>query len=154
MQYRFPPKIRNSLVAGLCGSVAHWVLMATRDFVDFIPEFQPYYDVQRVLHSVIGSTSMSSVTWVIPLVTGALFVGFVFGKIYFYLPSSNFIYKGIAFGIFAWLTMGLMFFPFVGHGVFAIELGLGIKPAVLMLGMLLTYSLTMSVVYDRLNTLK
>ena len=154
MQYRFPSKIRNSLVAGLCGSVVHSALMATRDFVGFIPEFQPYDDVQRVLYSIVGSTSISSVTWIIPFVTGALFVGFMFGKIYQYLPGNDFIQKGICFGVLTWFAMGLAFFPLVGHGVFAVELGLGIKPAMLMFGMLLIYSLTMSFVYDRLNALK
>jgi len=138
----------------LCGSVVHSALMAARGFVGFIPEFQPYDDVQRVLHSIIGSTSISGAMWFIPFITGALFVGFVFGRFYLYLPGNNFIHKGIVFGILVWLAMGLIFFPLVGHGVFAVELGLGIEPAMLMLGMLLTYSLTMSVVYDRLNALK
>src|SRR5450755_3287984 len=104
MQYRFPSKIGNSLVAGLCGSVVHSTLMATRDFVGFIPEFQPYDDIQRLLHSIIGKTSTSGVTWIIPLITGALFVGFVFGKIYVYLPGNNFIHKGTVFGILVWFA--------------------------------------------------
>ena len=42
----------------------------------------------------------------------------------------------------------------VGHSVFAVDLGLGIKPAILILGMLLMYSLTMGFVYDTLNALQ
>jgi len=154
MPYRLPPKIRNSLLAGLCGSVVHSALMATRNYAGVIPAFQPYDDLQRLLNATIGGTSLSGVTWIIPFITGALFVGFVFGKIYRYLPGNHFISKGVVFGLFAWLAMGLGFFPLAGHGAFAVELGLGIKPAALMLGMLLTYSLTMSAVYAWLNALK
>jgi hypothetical protein len=47
--------------------------------------------------------------------------------------------------------MGLVFFPLVDRGIFAIGLGLGIAPAILLLVMLLTYSVTMSFVYHLLN---
>jgi hypothetical protein len=72
-----------------------------------------------------------------------------------YLPGSNFIDKGIFFGVLAWLAMGLGFFPLIGDGVFSIGMGLGVKPAMLMFGMLLIYSLTTtSFVYDKLNAFK
>jgi hypothetical protein len=47
--------------------------------------------------------------------------------------------------------MGFVFFPLVGRGLFAVELGLGIAPAVLMLFSLLIYAVTMSFVYNFLN---
>ena len=51
--------------------------------------------------------------------------------------------------------MGLGFFPLIGDGVFSIGMGLGVKPAMLMFGMLLIYSLTTtSFVYDKLNAFK
>ncbi len=153
MEYRFPPKLRNSLIAGLCGSLVHWALMAVRNFFGIVPEFQPYDDVQRVLNFAVGGIRIGGVEWAIPFISGALFVGFVFGKVYRQLPGSNFIDKGIFFGVFAWLAMGLGFFPLIGDGVFAVGLGLGVKPAMLMFVMLFTYSLTMSAVYDRLNAL-
>ncbi len=153
MQFRLPSQVRNAMLAGLIGSVVHSTLMTVRDFAGVIPKFQPYDDMQRILHTVVGG-AFSGVTWIIPFITGALFVGFLFGRIYRYLPGNEYIGKGIFFGILVWLIMGLVFFPLVGHGIFAVGLGLGIKPAMLMFGMLLTYSLTMSVVYDRLNALK
>lgn len=153
MRFRLPSQVRNAMLAGVIGSVAHSMLMAIRDFVGVIPKFQPYDDMQRILHTVVGG-AFSGVTWTIPFITGALFVGFLFGRIYRYLPGNEFIGKGIFFGILVWLIMGLVFFPLVGHGFFAVGLGLGIKPAMLMFAMLVTYSLTMSAVYDRLNALK
>lgn len=61
--------------------------------------------------------------------------------------------KGASFGVCAWLVMGLLLFPLVDRGFFAVELGLGIAPAMLMLGALLAYSVTMSLVYHFLNKL-
>ena len=153
MRFRLSSQVRNSMLAGLIGSVVHSTLMTIRDFVGVIPKFQPYDDMQRILHTVVGG-EFSGATWIIPFITGALFVGFLFGRIYRYLPGNDYIGKGVFFGILVWLTMGLVFFPLVGHGIFAAGLGLGIKPAMLMFGMLLTYSLTMSVVYDRLSAFK
>ncbi|GEM_PF-6414132 len=46
--------------------------------------------------------------------------------------------------------MGLAFFPIIGLGLFALEAGLGISPALFSLMMLLSYSLVMSAVYDAL----
>jgi hypothetical protein len=59
--------------------------------------------------------------------------------------------KGIFFGVCAWLVMGLLFFPLVDRGIFAAKLGLGIAPAILMLGTILAYSVTMSLVYNLLD---
>ena len=46
---------------------------------------------------------------------------------------------------------GTTFLPLVDRGIFAAKLGLGIAPAMLMLGALLAYSVTMSLVYDLLD---
>lgn len=48
--------------------------------------------------------------------------------------------------------MGLVFFPLVNRGIFAVELGLEIAPAIFLFVMLLTYSVPMSFVYHLLNS--
>ena len=48
--------------------------------------------------------------------------------------------------------MGFLFFPFLGLGLFAIQIGRGIAPALFALAMLLTYSVVMGVVYATLNS--
>ena len=50
-------------------------------------------------------------------------------------------------GLIGWLFMGLIFFPVIGLGPFAIGADLGIAPAMLSLGMVLTYSVVLGVVY-------
>ena len=48
--------------------------------------------------------------------------------------------------------MEFLFFPFLGLGLFAIQIGRGIAPALFALAMLLTYSVVMGVVYATLNS--
>jgi hypothetical protein len=55
--------------------------------------------------------------------------------------------KGIIFGLIGWVFMGLVFFPLIGLGPFAIRVGSGIGPAVLSLAMLQTYSIVLGTVY-------
>ena len=49
------------------------------------------------------------------------------------------------------LFMGLIFFPMIGLGPFAVGAGLGIAPATLSLGMVLTYSIVLGTVYIALD---
>jgi len=46
-----------------------------------------------------------------------------------------------------WLFMGLIFFPAIGLGPFAVRVGLGLGPALLSLVMLQTYSIVLGTVY-------
>jgi hypothetical protein len=48
--------------------------------------------------------------------------------------------------------MNLIFFPLIGLGPFAIRAELGIKPAMLSLAMVLTYSIVLGTVYATLNS--
>ena len=93
-----------------------------------------------------------SVAWLLGFVNGAVIWGFVFGQAYRFLPGKSPWQKGVFFGVCAWAVMGLVFFPLVDRGIFAVRLGLGIAPAILLLVMLLAYSVTMSIVYHLLNS--
>jgi hypothetical protein len=59
--------------------------------------------------------------------------------------------KGVAFGVFGWAVMGLVFFPLLGLGLFAANVDNGIWPALFSLAMLLTYSVILGLVYAALN---
>ena len=50
-----------------------------------------------------------------------------------------------------WLAMGVVFFPLIGLGPFAIGLGLGVAPALFSLAMILAYSLVLGTVYAALE---
>ena len=146
-------KIRNSIIAGLCGTVAHSLLMLVHSRTGPLSQFQPNDDIQRAVSWLTGTEIHPAFAWLLSFVNGALVWGFIFGQAYPFLPGKRPWQKGVFFGLCAWMVMGLVFFPLVDRGVFAVKLGLGVAPAILMLLALLTYSVTMSLVYHLLNRL-
>jgi hypothetical protein len=143
--------IRNSLIAGFCGTAVHSLLMLVHNKTGPLPEFQPNADIQRSLGKLVGAEIHPSIAWLLLFVNFAVIWSFVFGQTCRFLPGKGPLQKGVFFGVCAWAVMGFVFFPLVGRGIFAIGLGAGIEPAILMLVSLLTYSVTMSLVYHFLN---
>jgi hypothetical protein len=143
-------KLRNfvsSLLAGFGATAVHVVLMSVKHRAGILPEFEPYEDLQRLLSSATSLSLEGPVAGLLPLINGALILGFVFGRLFVHLPGRSPVAKGAAFGFAAWLLMGLVLFPLSGRGVFALELGLGGLPAALMFAMLMLYAIVMSLLY-------
>ncbi|HEX7229277.1 MAG TPA: DUF6789 family protein [Candidatus Binatia bacterium] len=145
------PRIRNSIIAGLCGTAVHSLLLLLHSKTGPLPEFQPNADIQRSLGEHLRAEIPPSIAWLLLFVNFAVIWSFVFGQTYRVLPGKGPLQKGIFFGVCAWAVMGFVFFPLVNRGIFAVELGLGIGPAALMLVSLLAYSVTMSFVYHFLD---
>lgn len=143
--------IWKAAVAGLCGSAAHSLLMYLKSRAGLLPSFQPYENLQTTLSHLVGSTIHPGVPWALSFLNGSTIVGFVFGRIYRWLPGDNGAVKGLIYGVLGWTVMGLLFFPMLGLGFFALQAGLGIWPALFSLAMLLTYSIVMGIVYAALN---
>ena len=146
-------RIRNSFIAGLCGTAVHSLLVLVHSKTGPLPEFQPNDDFRRALSWLTGTDIHPDFAWLLLFVNGAVIWGFVFGQAYRFLPGKGPWQKGVFFGVCAWIVMGFVFFPLVDRGIFAVGLGLGIAPAILLFVMLLTYSVTMSLVYHLLNRL-
>ena len=98
----------------------------------------------RAVHPVIP--------WALSFLNGSMIIGFVFGRIYSWLPGNSGGLKGAMYGVIGWLVMGLVFFPLVDLGVFGLRAGLGISPALFSLAMLLSYSVVMGMVYEALSS--
>ncbi len=98
----------------------------------------------------VGSAVNPMVPWALSFLNGSTLIGLAFGYFYQRLPGRTGVTKAAVFGVFGWIIMGLAFFPIIGLGLFALEAGLGISPALFSLMMLLSYSLVMSAVYDAL----
>lgn len=126
-------KIRNSFIAGLCGTAVHSILLLVHSKSGPLPKFQPNEDIRRGLAELIGTEIHPGIAWLVLFVNGAMIWGFVFGQTYQFLPGQGPLQKGVFFGICAWAIMGFVFFPLVGRGFFAVELDLGVAPAILML---------------------
>jgi hypothetical protein len=142
----------SSLLAGFGATSVHIALMAIKHRFGILPDFEPYEDLQRLLSSVTSLSFEAPLSWLLPLINGALVLGSVFGRLFIYLPGRTAVAKGAAFGLAAWLAMGLALFPLAGRGIFATGLGLGVLPAALMLAMLMMYAIVMSLLYAGLTT--
>jgi hypothetical protein len=117
-----------------------------------LPPFQPYDSLQIALSHMVGSEVHPMVPWVLSFLNGSTIVGFIFGRSYRRLPGNNGAAKGLIFGVLGWAIMGLLFFPLLGLGFFATQIGLGLSPALFSLAMLLAYSVVMGIVYATLDS--
>lgn len=143
-------RIWKSLAAGLCGSAAHAGLMFLKSRMGWLPSFHPYEDLQQALGEVVGSSVHPLIPWALSFLNGAVVLGIVFGRIYRWLPGRSGAAKGLVFGVLGWIAMGLLFFPMLGRGLFAIRVGLGALPALFSLLMLLSYGIIMGIAYSAL----
>ena len=141
----------RSMTAGACGSVAHSGLMLMKSSVGFLPAFHPYEDLQRMLSELVGAAVPHFVPWALSFLNGSLVLGLLFGRLYQMLPGHSGAAKGIVFGAVGWIVMGVLLFPMLGQGLFATQLGLGLRPALFSLLMLLTYSIIMGMAYSALT---
>jgi hypothetical protein len=141
----------RSAIAGFAGSVVHLAFMYVKVRLGILPSFQPYPAFQATLSHWMGTDVPAIVPWLLSFLNGMTILGFLFARLKGVLPGRTAASKGLAFGLIGWLFMGLIFFPIIGLGPFAVGAQLGIAPAMLSLGMVLTYSVVLGVVYAALE---
>ena len=122
-------RIWKSLAAGLCGSAAHSGLMFLKSWMGWLPSFHPYEDIQRALSGLVGGAVSPAIPWALSFLNGSVVLGILFGRLYRVLPGCSGAAKGLIFGVFGWMGMGLLLFPVLGQGPFAARAGLGARPA-------------------------
>ena len=144
--------IWKSVIAGSSGTIVHFLFMYFKSRTGLLPSFQPYQSFQVALSHWVGANVPAIVPWMLSFLNGMTILGFLFARINRLLPGRNGATKGLTFGLIGWMFMGLIFFPLIGFGPFAIWVGLGIGPALLSLAMLLTYSVVLGTVYAALNS--
>ena len=144
-------RIWKSLAAGLCGSAAHSGLMFLKSWMGWLPSFHPYEDIQAALSRLVGGSVSPAIPWALSFLNGAVVLGILFGRLYRVLPGHSGAAKGVVFGIFGWMAVGVLLFPVLDQGLFASRAGLGARPAMFSLAMLLTYSIIMGIAYSVLD---
>ena len=82
-------------------------------------------DFNRIWKSIAAGNNFLS------FFNGSVVLGFLFGHAYRRLPGRTGAMKGIIFGLVVWIVMGLIFFPMLGKGLFAMQTQLGILPGYL-----------------------
>jgi len=141
----------KSAIAGFAGSVVHLAFMYVKLRLGILPSFRPYPAFQATLSQWTGTDVPAMVPWLLSFLNGMTILGFLFARLERLLPCRTGASKGLTFGLIGWLFMGLVFFPVIGLGPFAIGADLGISPAILSLAMVLTYSVVLGVVYAALE---
>jgi hypothetical protein len=91
------------------------------------------------------------VPWALSFLNGMTILGFLFARINRLLPGRTGAVKGIIFGLIGWVFMGLIFFPLIGLGPFAMRVGSGFGPALFSLVMSQTYSIVLGTIYVALD---
>jgi hypothetical protein len=143
--------IWKSVIAGSAGTVVHFLFMHFKSWTGLLPSFQPYQSLQMALSHWVGTDVPAIVPWALSFLNGMTILGFLFARINRLLPGKTGAIKGVIFGLIGWVLMGLIFFPLIGLGPFAIGVGSGIGPAVLSLAMLQAYSIVLGTVYVALD---
>ena len=143
--------IWKSVVAGSAGTVVHFLFMHLKSWTGLLPSFQPYLSFQIALSHWIGTNVPAIVPWALSFLNGMTIIRFLFARINRLLPGKTGAVKGIIFGLIGWVFMGLVFFPLIGLGPFAMSVGSGFGPAVLSLVMLQTYSIVLGTVHVALE---
>jgi hypothetical protein len=85
--------------------------MFLKSRLDWLPSFHPYEDLQQMLSHLVGGSVHPLVPWALSFLNGAVVLGMLFGRIYRLLPGRSGAAKGLVFGVFGWLVMGVLFFP-------------------------------------------
>ena len=111
--------IWKPLVAGLSGTIVHFLFMYFKSRSGLLPSFQPYQSFQHSLSQWVGTNVPAIVPWVLSFANGMAILGFLFGRVNRLLPGRNGATKGVIFGLIGWVLMGLIFFPLIGLGPFA-----------------------------------
>lgn len=144
-------RLWRPVAAGLCGSIAHTILMALKSWAQWLPGFEPYRDLQETLATLIGGSIPAVVPWLLTYLNGSVVLGFLYGHFHRRIPGRSGVAKGAVFGLCGWVAMGLVAFPLLGEGLFGTQAGLGLKPAFFTLLMMLTYSVVLGAAYAALN---
>ena len=144
--------IWRSIIAGSAGSAVHFVFMHLKSATGLLPDFRPYEAFQASLGNWLGADVPAFVPWALSFLNGMTILGFLFARINLLLPAKTGAAKGVIFGLIGWVFMGLIFFPVIGLGLFAVHVGSGAGPALLSFVMLQAYSIVLGTVYVALDT--
>ena len=140
-------RIRKTPTAGLCGSATHSGLMFLKSQIGRLPFFQPYQDLQQALGQVVGGSVHPLLPWALSFVNGSVLLGFLFVS-----PTAGCRVKAEPSRDGPWRVRldgdGAGVLSAAGRGPFATGAGLGFRPAVFSLLMVLSYSMIMGAIFS------
>lgn len=142
-------EIRNGMLASLAGTLILSAIMMIKQMAGMVPEMNPIADFAEIAHSLLGIPAVPLVGWTLHFATGVFVWGTLFAVLQPTIPGSS-LFKGLVFGIGAWLLMMCIFLPMAGHGFFGMNVGMVIPMMALMLH--LVYGAVLGVTFGNLSS--
>ena len=134
----------RGMIAGFVATLVLSVVLLLKSTMDLVPEL-------NIIRLLVNLGSISSVqAWMDHFIVGVVVWGLLFGAYDALATRPAHWLKGIIFGVFAWIIMGLLFLPLAKAGLFGAKLGP--MAAVVTLGYHLVYGLVLGVTYGLLTT--
>lgn len=141
----------RGMLAGFVGTLMISLVMILRLSAGVMPWYNPIEIMNLSAHNLLGTPDSIVVGWVIHFLVGTVIWGLLFVKLSPYLPGSNDIRRGLAFGLGAWLVVMLTVFPMAGSGFFGMGFGL-VAPISTLLGHIV-FGLVLGATYSWLRGL-
>ena len=108
----------KGMAAGFVATAVLSALMVMKSMMGIMPEL----DVIAMLSKMMG-TSLA-MGWVAHFMIGTVVWDGLFGLLAPYLPGGSYWFKGVIFGIGAWLMMMIAVMPMAGAGLFGMNFGM------------------------------
>ncbi len=140
--------LRNGMLASLAATIVLSAIMVMKQLAGMVPQMNPIADLAGIAHSLLGVPAVPLVGWVLHFAIGAFVWGALFAIVHSTIPGSS-LFKGVLFGIGAWLLMMCLFLPMAGQGFFGMNVGVVIPVMALMLH--LVYGAVLGIVFGKLS---
>ncbi len=108
----------KGMVAGFAATVVLSALMVMKTMMGVMPEL----DIIAMLSKMMGASF--AMGWITHLMIGTVVWGGLFVWLAPYLPGGSHWFKGVIFGVGAWLMMMLAVMPMAGAGLFGMNFGM------------------------------
>jgi hypothetical protein len=121
----------TNLVKGMIGGLVGTVILSALMIMKGMMGIMAHFDMIGMMANMLDGSRPTA--WLAHFIIGTVLWGGLFVWVDPYLPSQSHWIKGIVFGAGAWLMMMITVMPMAGAGLFAINLGMMITAATLML---------------------
>ena len=133
--------IRSTLMSGFIATFAASAMMQMNKDIGDIPSLH----IARSLSNLIGDAGRLLPGWIAHFVLGTFVFSLIYALIERRLPVRSPALKGLLFGMLLWLGMMAVFMPLTGAGFFAIDRGVVLPVATLVLN--LVYGVVLGSLY-------